>query len=423
MTTKSVQLNSALRNFGLPLAALFCLLSAIFALKWYLANAASANADQKEIAEAAVFLAPNDPQTHYALAVLREQSFLFDDLPKSVEAFEQATALSPNDYRLWFALGRARERGGDSAGAEKALRKASELAPNYAQIQWALGNVLLRQGKTEEAFAQIRKSVESDKNLAAPAVTTVWQVLDGDAAQISRNLGESPHIKSALATFLAKDKRYDEALQIWSGLPEADKRLIYKQSGEQLLSALLDAKKFADALRLQTQISAADAPHSAPENFTNGGFETALNPENRNIFDWQFGEGAQPLIGPNNEQKHGGSQSLLMIFNSPTGKDFRAVSQTIVVEPNRNYTFRTFYRSELKTSGTLKWEILDAATDKTLAQSEAIAANSDWAPLALKFTTAPATEAVRVRLARAACSTTVCPISGKVWFDDFSLEK
>jgi hypothetical protein len=125
----------------------------------------------------------------------------------------------------------------------------------------------------------------------------------------------------------------------------------------------------------------------------------------------------------NNEQKRGGSQSLFMIFNSPTGKDFRNVQQTIVVQPNQTYTLRAFYRSDLKASGTLKWEIVDAATEKILAATEAVDEKSDWSPLAAKFTTAPTAEAVRVRLARVGCNTPICPISGKIWFDDFSLER
>lgn len=424
MTTKSIQLNSAMRRAGLPVAAVACLALAVFALKWYLANAASANADQPEIAEAAVLLAPEDPQSHYALAVLREKSFLLEDVPRALESFERATALSPHDYRLWFALGRARDRSGDRDGAQRALRRALELAPGYAQVQWALGNVLLRQGKNEEAVSEIRRAVEGDKNLAAPAVTSLWQVFEGDVARISRSLGDAPPVKAALAGFLAREKRFDEAFRIWNELPAADQRTVYKPAGEELFNALVAGKKFAAARQLQAQIS--ENGTTAPEKFTNGGFEAPLNPENKNIFDWQIEAGAQPLVGLNNEQKRGGGQSLFFIFNSPTGKDFRQLSQTIVVAPNQSYTFQAFYRSELKTTAAaaaLKWEIVDAGSEKVLAATEAVAANADWSPLTAKFTTGSETEAVRVRLARGGCASAVCPISGKIWFDDFSLEK
>ena len=423
MALKSFKLNPAVRHIVLPFAAVFLIVSAGFALKWYLGNAVSANAAQKEIAEIAVVLAPSDPQSHYALAVLSEKSFLPEDLPKSIEEFEKAAALAPNDYRLWLALGRARDRLGETEAAERALRRALELAPNYAQVHWTLGNVLLRQGKTAEALAEIRRAVDGDETLAVPAVASVWQVLNTDTAEITKNIGDSPRIKAALASLLAKEKRFDEAMRLWNEFSAADKRDAFKKIGEEIFNLLVNEKKFADALRVRNDISEEGSAQPAAEKFTNGGFENPLVPDNVNLFDWQIGSGAQPLIGPNNEQKRSGNQSLFMIFNSANGKDWRTVSQTLVVAPERNYTFQVFYRSDLKASGTLKWEIADAVSGRVLASTEAVRAQADWTPLTAKFTTASETEAIIVRLVRESCATPVCPISGKIWFDDFSLEK
>jgi len=144
---KSIKLESASTRTVLVIAGLCCLTASFFFAKWCFANAIATQALLKEVAELSVVLAPNDPQTHYALAVLNEKTFLPEDLTKSLAEFEQATALAPHDFRLWLALGKARERRGDAAGAELALRRTSELAPNYAQIQWTLGNILLRRGK------------------------------------------------------------------------------------------------------------------------------------------------------------------------------------------------------------------------------------------------------------------------------------
>ncbi|HLM01215.1 MAG TPA: tetratricopeptide repeat protein, partial [Pyrinomonadaceae bacterium] len=227
MSIKSIPLNSVARHAGLPIAALLCLLLVFFAIKWYLANTISARAEQKELAELAVDLAPSDPQSHYALAVLGEKSFLPEDLSKSPAEFEKAAALAPNDYRLWFALARARDRAGDAEGAESAIRRASELAPHYAQVQWALGNILLRRGKTEEAFAEIRKAVKGDATFTNPAVSIAWQIFDGDPARISRAVGDSSQAKSVLSAFLAKQKRFDEAFQIWNTLSDVEKQKTY----------------------------------------------------------------------------------------------------------------------------------------------------------------------------------------------------
>ena len=421
MTVKSVQLNSFVRHVILPAAALFCLLLVFFALKWYLANTISARAEQKELAQLAIDLAPQDPQSYYALAVLNEKSFLPEDFSKSLAEFEQAAALSPNDYRLWFALGRARDRAGDSDGAELAMRKASELAPHYALVQWALGNILLRRGKTDEAFAEIRKAVESDPAFANPAISIAWQIFDGDLARISQAVGDSAQAKSLLSAFLAREKRFDEAFQTWNSLSEVEKQKTYGQSSDELLKQLLQAKKFRAALDVQTQMAAPDSEKPVPDKITNAGFEAAVNTGNASGFEWQIAGGAQPAIGVDDKQKTGGNFSLVIAFNSPNGQDFRSVQQTVVVSPNKTYKFEVSARSDLKTSTSVKWEIVDAADGKILAATQAVPGNSDWSKLTATFT-APSSEAVTLRLARTACSTPVCPISGRVWFDDFKLE-
>ena len=89
-----------------------------------------------------------------------------------------------------------------------------------------------------------------------------------------------------------------------------------------------------------------------------------------------------------------------MIFNTTEGKAFRSISQSVAVEANKRYVFGTFYRSELKTGTTVKWEIIDAADGKTLAATEPIAENADWTSLKTEFVTPDGTEAVTLRLVR-----------------------
>jgi tetratricopeptide (TPR) repeat protein len=419
---KSIKFETALSRAVLPVATLICLAGAIFFAKWYFANSISLQAPSKDVAEFSADLAPNDPQTHYALAVLNEKTFLPEDLSKSLAEFEQATALAPHDFRLWLALGKARERSGNAAGAEAALRKALALAPNYAAAQWTLGNVLLRRGKTAEAFNEIRRSAANDVAYRNQTITTAWQIFDGDLAAVRQHIGDAPNLNSALAVFLAKSKRFDEAFDIWSGLPSEEKKTTLKSDGENLFGAMLAEKKYRDALRVQQSIS--DQPNAerfAPGKIFNGGFETEVMREKAGIFDWQIADGAQPQIGFDDAQRHDGNRSLVIIYNSATGREFRLISQTAVVEAGKTYAFELFYKSDLKTAATFRWEIVDASDGKVLAATGTIAASADWTNLKAEFTTSNNTQAVTVRLAREACKSIVCPISGKVWFDDFAI--
>ncbi len=395
--------------------------AALVFAKWCLANAIAAQSPLREVAELSVNLAPDDPQTHYALAVLDEKNFLPEDLAKSLAEFEQAAALAPHDFRLWLAFGKARERGGDAAGAELALRKASELAPNYAQVQWTLGNVLLRRGKSEEAFAEIRRAAENDAAYRIPAVTTAWQIFDGDVAQIKQNFGNSNFLKSAFAVFLAKQKQFDEAMDVWNSFIAAEKTTLFKQAGEELLKEMLAAKKFHFALKIQKEIYEPSVEDFAFGKIYNGSFEIDVKREQANAFDWQIADGNQPQIGFDDAQKHDGSRSLVMIFNSSDGKDFRQISQTVAVESKAKYVFGTFYKSELKTAATLRWEIADAADGKILAATDAVSSIADWTNLKTEFTVPENTQAVTIRLMRENCKSIVCPIAGKIWFDDFSV--
>jgi tetratricopeptide (TPR) repeat protein len=421
MATKSIKLNTPLRSIVLILAVFCAVFGFVFA-KWFLANSLSTRAVYKEIADFAVGLAPSDPQTHYASGVLHEKTFLPDDLPKSLAEYERATALSPDDFRLWLALGKAYERAGNTEGAEKALSKALRLAPNYSQVQWTLGNFLLRQGKEDEAFAEIRKAAEGDNTFANPAISSAWQLFGGDVIRIKSYVGDSANLKAAFASILAREKRFDESLEVWSSMPEAARKTEFKSSGEDIYKKMLEAKKYRSAVRIFSDIADSDEKKFATGHVTNGGFELNINPQNPGVFEWQIAEGVEPQIFVDKVQKHGGEISLVIVFNNRDGRAFRNISQTVAVEANKKYVFETFYKSDLKTVATVKWEIADAAdTTKILASTEAVAPGTDWTSLKTEFTAPEGTEAVVIRLVPVPCPTTLCPISGKLWLDDFSL--
>jgi len=391
MPVKIIKLENSPLRFGLLGAIFLCCFGVYFFAKWSFAHTVALQSGKQtdyaapwEIGELAVSLAPSDPQTHYALAVLYDKSFLPEHELKSLAEYETATALAPNDFRLWIALGRARERGGDAEGAEKALRKALQIAPNYSLVRWTLGNILLRQGKIEEAFAEIRRAAENDSMYANPSITTAMQIFDGDVPQVIKNIGDSPQTKKLLAAFLVKEKKYRGAVQI--------------------LSEIYGAEKFALG------------------KISNGGFESNEKTEETKDFEWQITDTTQRQAGIDTQQKRSGNNSLGFIFNSPDGKDFPAVSQTVSIEAGRKYSFETFYKSDLKTTATLQWEIVDVNEGKVLAATKAVSANADWTSLKAEFTAPENADAIIIRLAREQCKTAVCAISGRIWFDDFNFQ-
>jgi tetratricopeptide (TPR) repeat protein len=312
---------------------------------------------------------------------------------------------------------------GDAAGAELAFRKAAELAPNYTQIRWTLGNNLLRQGKTLEAFAEMRRAGENDLDYRNPLITTAWQIYEGDLEQVRQSIGNSATVNSALAVFMAKQKRFDEAVSIWDSLPDEEKKTTLKNDGGELIGQMMAEKMYRDALQIQRQISEPNQQIPVVGQISNGGFENTVNPADSVFFEWKIADGGEPRIGFDDREKNSGSRSLVIIFNSPLGREFRGVSQTVAVEAGKNYVFETFYKAELKTSASLYWEVTDASDGKILAATSPAAANANWTKLRAEFAAPEKTQSVVIRLAREQCKASLCPISGKIWFDDFSIAR
>jgi regulator of RNase E activity RraA len=74
----------------------------------------------------------------------------------------------------------------------------------------------------------------------------------------------------------------------------------------------------------------------------------------------------------------GGERSLLFVYNSPDGKNLRGAAQTAAVEAGKKYRFFGVFKSDLKTTATLRWEISDAADGNVLGVSGAVAEKADW---------------------------------------------
>jgi tetratricopeptide (TPR) repeat protein len=417
MNHVSIQTKSFFQRIVLIIATFAILVWFGFLIKWSLANSMSTQAEIKEISQLAIDLSPNDPQPYYSLAALNERSLSPNDLADAVANYEKAASLSPNNYLLWLALGKARERNDDSIGAEKALRKALELAPNYSEIHWVLGNILLRNDKQDEAFAEIRKAAETNTKYVNPAVSTALQFFEGDFSKLTTQLGESDEINAALAILLAQKGNLDESLKI-SRLVKT----LNPDNANSLLASFLGAKKFRAASEIEARMVNVETEKASLGKFINHSFESEVKPTGAGTFDWQLTDASQPVIAVDNRQKQEGNLSLAVVFNSTDGKDFRQISQMIAVESGKKYRFQSFAKADLKATSTLRWEIIDAADSKLLGATNAISAISDWQKLDAEFTTNSNTEAVLVRLARVSCGSSVCPISGKVWFDNFSLQ-
>ena len=425
----------------LVVPVLLALVGAWYATRWYVGNFVaeyapqiedetatdeSVAAAQLQAAETAMRLAPADPWTHWIVAGLKKNSLDPREMEEALRQFEEAVRLSPNDYRFWVSLGRAREQAGDSAGGEQALRRAVSLAPSYADPRWHLGNLLLRAGRGDEAFKELTHAAEADPKLRPQIFNAAWVVFGEDVDAINRASGGSAAARAELAVYVAGRERFDDALRLWASLTPAEKK-DQRASGESIVNALLSAKHYRSALGVARDTGGEDALKIKVGEIWNPGFEDDIDAAGANTFEWKVRSVPQAPIGFDQATKHGGARSLRVAFKSPSTLAFTNISQTVVVEPGQAYRLEFYVRAEdLKSGGTPLVEVLDAADGKTvLAATQALANGTiDWEQQTLEFKVPPASEAVLIRVRRETCGNDpVCPIFGLVWYDDFNLQR
>jgi Tetratricopeptide repeat len=396
-----------------------------YAGRWCLGDTMAEWLPDEGAARAAMQLAPADPQAHFTLARLAERSFEPDQLALAVNEYEQATALSPNDYRLWFELGKARGLAGDDAGAEQAFKRAVELAPNYPEPHWFLGNLLLREGREREAFAALRRASDEDPAKFRPQVFDLaWHIFKGDMPAVLAAVGDTTSTRAGLIEYLLKQQRLDDAQRLWSPLSTTQKQE-QRATGEQIVQALLAAKRYQAALEVERSLGGQQGNIPAEGQLLNGGFELPVGPAGRTWYDWQVAPVAQAQINLDERVKHSDKRSLRLVFNASNPLDFRHVAQLVVVAPQTRYHLSWFVRTEdLKSISTLLVVVADAGDESHVLASSAPlqSGSSDWQEQGLDFTTGAQTQAVVVRLVRAPCTQPLCPLFGKVWYDDFNLQ-
>jgi tetratricopeptide (TPR) repeat protein len=416
-----------------PLAvlALVALYGAWQGVRWGLGNTMAETAPASyasdptaafESAEAAARLAPRDPLAHLMLARLNQISFDPQAVPRALSEYETAAALAPNDYLVWTEVGRARAALGDAEGGVAALRRAVELAPNYSQPRWHLGNALLRAGRTDEAFAEMRRASDAEPSLLPQVFNLAWQVYGPDMGRVIDSVGRTPRARAQLVFVLAGRGRFDEALEVWASLGEAERRA-NAPAGEALARALYAKGQHRRAIRV---LSESGAEGLAEGRVSNGSFESDIGEHGRHLFQWDVAQGTGVQVAVDARAASSGQRSLRVALNLSGAGDFRQVSQVVAVEPNARYRLTySFKTEELKSVATPLWAVSDAASPEPplAAAAPAPQGTADWQQVSFEFTAGPKTEGVLVRLLRAGCAEGVCPISGKIWYDDFNLER
>jgi Tfp pilus assembly protein PilF len=424
-----IKFNPAATRVTVLLIGLVSVILAFYFVRWNFVNAVAGNGIDPKLPESRFVAdwlpqtAPGDSQAHIAAAQYFEQTFEPDDLVRAQQEYETAVSLSPSNYAVWLLLARSRDRNGNADGATQAYAKALELAPNYAVVKWAYGNSLIRHGRPDDGFRMISDAAHSDPLYANQAVATALQASGGNVTNARQMLGDSQEVNAALTYVLAEQKRFAEAVDSWSRLDEQAKTVDFRDKSDHLLFLALNAHQYRAAAVVSADLITDGSARPAIGRLTNGDFESGIKLRGAGTFDWQIGEGSEPQIGLSEGNKHSGSYSLWLTFNSFEASSWRTISQTVALTPGGTYELNGFYRSALKTNAIFRWEIVDAGTGAQIAMTEPLVFAGDWTSMRARFIVPASADGVIVRLLRLGCGSGACPVTGKMAFDDLSIEQ
>jgi tetratricopeptide (TPR) repeat protein len=420
----------SLEYVAISISVLVCLFCATQALAFGLSRLYGARAfENKElsVADQAVLLAHSDPEAYSARAAVFVEQEKFTE---AIVDLKHALDLSSHDCELWIKLGDCYVQVNDTAGAISAYSEATRLIPYYARAHWLLGNTLLKAGHIDEAFIEFRRASTSRPSLFVQAVELAWQSYDGDPHAVGEALQpQAAHERIALALFFGERGRTDEAVALMkeaSHLPE-DERL-------SLLKELLDTSRFVEAYAVWS--AGRDTTDTGSSGgmplIANGGFEGEIV-RNDPGFGWRFKQSDRTgSTALDTRDPRTGLQSLCLDWNGDSDPSTPLVYQLVLVKPKSQYTLHFFARTEDLTTEALPLvavvEVKGKPTDSleggsVLESSGPIRPDGSWQEYSVAFKTSDETEAVFVIIRRESCSNSPCPAYGRLWLDDFSLER
>jgi len=429
MSDQIIYLNTRgpVRNFLLLIPLVLVLTGLWFAARWYIGDTIAENLDPDsrglETAQMAARLAPRDPLVHWRLGDLQTRAWRPDQINQAIAEYEQATQLSPNDYRYWLSLGRALEQSGDTEKAETAMRRAVELAPAYAFPRWFLGNLLLRNGKEMPAFNELRRAGDAYADFRPQVFSLAWQLYAQSPNELTAAIGPTVSVRAEFARYLVDSGRLDDGLKVWNGL-NANEKKESQSAGQAILKYLRDNRYFHRVLELWNDLAPEGTERQRMDQMVDPECEES-KPADRGPFGWQVKSTRGAQVSFDAAKHHGGAHSVRILFQAPGKLDFN-FAQLVIVQPGTQYALAYFLKTEqLASAGLPQLEIIDPADGAVLGAPQVAPSDSaDWQQVTVNFKTGAKTEGVLIRIGRASCGDHPdCPIFGSVWYDDFSLKR
>jgi hypothetical protein len=249
-------------------------------------------------------------------------------------------------------------------------------------------------------------------------IDLAWRLSSGDVQFVQQAVSpNTPETYRMLGQYFRQRRQVDAAIAMFTDAGKAG-----ESERQSYVAELMAAKEFKAAAKLWA-VGRSQAVE--PNVIVDPGFENEAD-LNEPGFGWRLGEnrdGFQLSLDTTNPRE--GRTSLKIEFSGPSALASPIISQVVLVVPRVRYQLRFSVRAEgIVSVGLPQVTVVDARTKTVLGElSELPKTTEGWRDYAIDFDSQQLTDAVQIIVQRQNCNTSPCPIFGRLWLDNFSLQK
>jgi tetratricopeptide (TPR) repeat protein len=343
------------------------------------------------------------------------------DPASAIAPYLAAVHLNPHSARYWFDLSSAYQVLADPSDQTSALEHAIDADPTTPDVAWEAANLYLVQGKTARALQEFRVVLANDSSLGDTAMRLCWRIEPDVEALLRDVVPASSDAYIAFLNLLLSREETAGASRVWDALMQTSQPFERRYVSD-YFQYLIRHREVDQAVRVWRQGARRFALSSyLPSNtslMVNGNF--SLDVLNEGL-DWHYEKQPGVQLTLDNSEFHSGPRSLSISFDGPGISD-AGIFELVPVQPNTDYEFSAYYKNgEIEGAGGPHFTVQDMYNPATIYyDSDELKDAGFWKLASGNFTTGSDCKLVVVRVRRLPAGS---PIRGKLWIDDFRLER
>jgi tetratricopeptide (TPR) repeat protein len=407
-----VELNSAARKWCLFATGMTVALAiAVFSAVQFLAVLFSGQPNVAHLRDAA-WLQPGNAEYRYQLGVFYQET----DPSSAVKWFRSAAALNPHDAGYWLHLASVYHYSRDTVSETSALQQAADAAPNSAAVAWEVANNYMALGDGNRALREFRVVLAQGR--IGETVQRCWKIRPDADFLLTYVFPPRTEVYENFAELLMRNQDELNAARVWQEMLRINQP-IQQQFVLAYMNFALSHRHVDQALQIWRQAaslaSLVDYQPSSGNLVVNGDFSL---PVLNGGLDWFYHKLGMVSLALDPSQFFVAPHSLLIDFDRAQISD-AGVYHLIPVEPNTEYEFSAYYKTEaLEGAGGPEFVLQDALTAAPYFSSDELVDADFWKQVDGNFKTGPQTKLLLLSIQRVPAGDV---IKGKLWVDAVEL--